>query len=332
MSCTAVETIKVGNGSQKSFTFNFPYIFKSEIHVYFWNATTKEYDEILTTDATYPWQIADANPTVVQFTDPNGDNSGAPPPPAVPTDPGEPTVDNVKIRRITDISKIRSVFNPGSSIRSNDLNTNFEQLRYAIQEAGCAGVSDEVDAYLKEYYWDRYDNTLYDGDPWVSDDTKIATTAALDARFQDEVNDTFTKAELAAASDVLPDNDVAVPTTGTLKDYVDHALETDVLVDNTGLNKTGSDGQVTIGISSNSVDFDRIKNVDKIQLADQIADYDAASSDDQVFTASAAIRRFENYVQNSPPSGSGVGKGAVWVDIPSDKTLSVWDGATWQAI
>ena len=326
MSCTDVQTIQAGNGTKTQFSFDFPYIFKSEIHVYFWNATTKEYDEKLTTDSTYPWRITDANPTIVEFT------GTAPPAPATPVDPGETAVDNVKIRRITQIDDIRALFNPGSAIRSDDLNNNFEQLKYAIQEANCQGIPDDVDQYLKDYYWDRFDNTLYSADTWRSDDATIATTAALDQRFQDEVNETFTKAELAAASDVMPDNDDAVPTTGAVKDFVDHVVETDILVDGTGLNKTGSGGQVTLGISADSVDFDRIKDADKIQLADQNADYDLAGGDDKVFTASAAIRRFENYVQNTTPSGTGVGKGAVWVDVDDDLTLSVWNGSSWLGI
>jgi hypothetical protein len=224
------------------------------------------------------------------------------------------------------------LFNPGSAIRSDDLNKNFEQLRYAVQEANCQDVPEEVYQYLLNNYWDRFDNTIYQADAWRSDDLTIATTAALDQRFQDEVNETFTKAELAAAADVMPDDDVAVPTTGAVKDFVDHVVETDILVDGTGLNKTGSGGQVTLGISANSVDFDRIKDVDKVQLAEQVADYQVAGGDDQVFTASAAIRRFENYVQNTAPAGAGVGKGAVWVDVDDDLTLSVWNGSQWLGI
>ena len=333
MSCTDVQTIQPGDGSKTQFSFDFPYIFKSEIHVCFWNATTKERDEKLTTDGTYPWEIEDANPTVVKFTDPNGDLTGAPPAPAVPTVPGESAVDNVRIRRITQIDDIRALFNPGSAIRSDDLNRNFEQLRYAIQESGCQDVPDEVYNFLEDYYWDRFDNTIYQADTWRSDDATIATTAALDKRFQDEVNDTFTKAELAAAADVMPDNDDAVPTTGAVKDFVDHVIETDILVDGTGLNKTGSGGQVTLGISADSVDFDRIKDADKVQLADQAADYALAGGDDKIFTASAAIRRFENYVQNTAPTPTdGVGKGRVWVDVDDDLTLSVWNGSAWVGI
>src|SRR5210317_1399302 len=326
MSCADVQTIQAGNGSKTQFSFDFPYLFKTEIEVSFWNATTKEWDVKATTDATYPWQVTDANPTIVEFT------STAPPLPTTPTVPGEPTIDNVRIRRVTNIDDIRALFSPGSAIRSDDLNKNFEQLRYAIQEANCLGVPNELYQYLLDNYWDRFDNTIYSADTWRSDDATIATTAALDQRFQDEVNDTLTKAELAAASDVMPDNDVAVPTTGATKDYIDHVIETDILVDGTGLNKTTSNGQVTIGISAGSVDLDRIKAEDIITQAEQNADYDLAGDDDSIFTSSAAIRRFENYVQNSQPSGTGIGKGRVWVDVDDDLTLSVWNGSQWLGI
>src|SRR6056300_446342 len=326
MSCADVQTIQAGNGSKTQFSFDFPYLFKTEIEVSLWNATTKEWDVKATTDATYPWRVTDANPTIVEFT------STAPPSPATPVDPNESSVDNVRIRRTTSIDDIRALFSPGSAIRSDDLNKNFEQLRYAIQEANCQGVTDEVYQYLLDNYWDRFDNTLYSADAWRSDDATIATTAALDQRFQDEVNDTLTKAELAAASDVMPDDDVAVPTTGATKDYIDHVIETDILVDGTGLNKTTSNGQVTIGISAGSVDLDRIKAEDIITQAEQTADYDLAGDDDSIFTSSAAIRRFENFVQNSAPSGTGIGKGRVWVDVDDDLTLSVWNGSQWLGI
>jgi len=393
MSCADVQTIQAGNGSKTQFSFDFPYLFKTEIEVSFWNATTKEWDVKATTDATYPWQVTDANPTIVEFT------STAPPSPTTPTDPGEPTVDNVRIRRVTNIDDIRALFSPGSAIRSDDLNKNFEQLRYAIQEANCQEVSDEVKQYLEDYYWDRYDNTLYEADTWRSDDATIATTAALDQRFQDEVNDTLTKAELAALSDVMPDDDVAVPTTGATKDYIDHVIETDILVDGTGLNKSGSGGQVTIGISAGSVDLDRIKaediitsaeanpnndttiattakiddmidaaitgdiasdgtgitvtddgdgtitlgiaadsvDFDRIKSGDiiNLAEQDAGSpapADSNIFTASAAAKRFDTLVQLATPSGSDYQVGKTWLQNDDDLTLSIWNGSGWTAV
>lgn len=277
MACTDVQTIQAGNGSKTQFSFDFPYIFKSEIHVYFWNAATKEYDEKLTTDATYPWQITDANPTIVEFT------GTAPPSPATPTDPNETTVDNVKIRRITKVDDIRALFNPGSAIRSDDLNKNFEQLRYAVQESNCQGIPDDVDQYLKDYYWDNFDDTVYSTETWVSSDAKIATTAAMDQRFQDEATETYTKAELAADNNVIPDDDVALPTTGAVKDYVDHVIETDVLVNSTGLEKSATGGQVTLGIAQGSVDLDRIKP------SDIITSSEANPNDDVTIATTAKI-------------------------------------------
>ena len=258
MACSDVQTIQAGNGTKTQFSFDFPYIFKSEIHVYFWNVTTKEYDEKLTTDSTYPWRITDANPTIVEFT------GTAPPSPTAPTDPNESTVDNVKIRRITKVNDIRALFNPGSAIRSDDLNKNFEQLRYAIQESNCQDVPEEIYEFLEDYYWDNFNKTVYSTDTWSSSDAKIATTAAMDARFQDEAAETLTKAELASASNVIPDNDTALPTTGAVKDYVDHVVETDILVNSTGLEKSATNGQVTLGIAAGSVDLDRIKAADII--------------------------------------------------------------------
>ncbi len=292
MSCTDVQTIQAGNGTKTQFSFDFPYIFKSEIHVYFWNATTKEWDEKLTTDGTYPWRITDANPTIVEFT------STAPPSPTTPVDPNESTIDNVKIRRITNLDDIRALFNPGSAIRSDDLNNNFEQLRYAIQESNCPGVTDEVYEYLLENYWDRFDNTLYDGNTWVSDDTKIATTAALDDRVDSKIDD---------------------------------AIEDDILIDSTGLTKSATGGQVTLGIGENSVDFDRIKNSDVINNAEQDAS-SVSPADTNIFTALAAARRFDTLVQTGTPTGSTWETGKTWYQNDEDKTVYVWDGDSWEAI
>jgi hypothetical protein len=326
MSCADVQTIQAGNGSKTQFSFDFPYLFKSEIQVSFWNATTKEWDVIAQTDATYPWQVTDANPTIVEFT------STAPPSPAVPVDPGETSVDNVRIRRVTNIDDIRALFNPGSAIRSDDLNKNFEQLRYAIQEANCQGISDDVYQYLLDNYWDRFDNTLYSADAWRSDDATIATTAALDQRFQDEVNDTFTKAELASASNIMPDNDDAVPTTGAINDYIDEVITNDIGTDGTGITVTDDgDGTITLGLAANSIDFDRIKDADIITLAEQNAG-SPAPADNNLFTASAAARRFDTIVQSATPSGTDWEVGKTWLQTDQDLTLSIWNGSAWTGI
>ena len=362
--CSAVQTIKSGNGSQTQFSFDFPYVFKTEIHVYFWNATTKEYEEILADgklsddsyygggSTAYPWEIPSANPTLVAFT-------GAAPPAPPATD----TTANVKIRRITNIDDIQALFNPGSAIRSNDLNSNFEQLRFAIQESLCPDLTEaQLIQYLQTYYWNNFEDTVYSTDSWTSSDTKIATTAAmdarfqdeaaetitsaetwtssdnhiattaaLDARFQDEVNDTLTKSELAAANNIMPDNDDAVPTTGVVKDYVDHVVETDILVDSTGLNKTAVSGVLTLGISADSVDLDRIKNADQAKTADYASTW--ANDDTKIATLGSLSARHDVVVNTSttPPSTNQTGK--QWLSTaPGNQVHKIYDGTGWRTV
>jgi hypothetical protein len=294
MSCADVQTIQAGNGTKTQFSFDFPYLFKSEIQVSFWNATTKEWDVKAQTDATYPWEVTDANPTIVEFT------GTAPPSPAVPVDPGESSVDNVRIRRVTNIEDIRALFNPGSAIRSDDLNKNFEQLRYAIQESNCQGISDEVYQYLLDNYWDRFDNTLYSADAWRSDDATIATTESIDQRIDSKVDDALT-------------------------------LDIDGSDGITITDDTPSGGQIVVGIGVSSVDLDRIKDGDIITLAEQNAG-SPSPADTNIFTASAAARRFDTLVQSTTPSGSDWEVGKTWLQNDAELTLSIWNGATWSGI
>ena len=365
MSCADVQTIQAGNGTKTQFSFDFPYLFKSEIQVSFWNATTKEWDVKAQTDATYPWEVTDANPTIVEFT------GTAPPSPAVPVDPGESSVDNVRIRRVTNIEDIRALFNPGSAIRSDDLNKNFEQLRYAIQEANCQGISDDVYQYLLDNYWDRFDNTLYSADAWRSDDATIATTAALDQRFQDEVNETqesteewvsddnrvpTTAATDARFVDVLNNETIAgtktfssspvVPTPSTstaaanktyvdteINDKINDAITNDIGTDSTGITVTDDgDGTITLGIAENSVDLDRIKNEDILTYAEEIAGAPTWNSDNRIPTTYAALQRFDTLVQTITPSGSDWSVGKTWLQNDSDRTLSVWNGTAWLGV
>ena len=308
--CSAVQTIKSGNGSQTQFSFDFPYVFKSEIHVYFWNVTTKEYDEILTTDATYPWQVTDANPTTVEFT------GTAPPSPADATA-------NVKIRRITNIDNIKALFNPGSAIRSDDLNNNFEQLRFAVQESLCPDVTEaEVVAYLQNYYWNNFEDTVTSTDTWDSSDTKIATTAAMDARFQDELSETITSTETWA------NDDNTIATTAAIDDQIDNAITNDILIESNGLTKSTSGGQITLGIGAGSVDLDRIKDEDIITSSESNPNNDTtiattAKIDDMIDDAITNDILIESDGLTKTTSNGqttlGIGAGAVDLDrIKSD--------------
>ena len=311
--CSAVQTIKSGDGSKTQFSFDFPYVFKSEIHVYFWNVTTKEYDEILTTDSTYPWQVPSANPTIVEFT------GTAPPAPSDATA-------NIKIRRITNIDDIQALFNPGSAIRSDDLNSNFEQLRFAIQESLCPDITEaEVTTYLQNYYWNNFEDTVTSTDTWSSSDTKIATTAAMDARFQDELAETVTSTETWA------NDDNTIATTAAIDDQIDNAITNDILIDSTGLTKSSSGGQTTLGIGAGSVDLDRIKSDDIVATSAYSSTW--TNEDDKVATAGALAARHDVVVNTSvtPPSTAQVGK--QWLSTaPGNQVHKIYDGSGWRTV
>ena len=314
--CSAVQTIKSGNGSQTQFSFDFPYVFKSEIHVYFWNVTTKEYDEILTTDSTYPWQVPSANPTIVEFT------GTAPPAP-----PATDTTANVKIRRITNIDDIQALFNPGSAIRSDDLNSNFEQLRFAIQESLCPDITEaEVTTYLQDFYWNNFEDTVYSTDTWTSSDTKLATTAAMDQRFQDEAAETITSTETWA------NDDNTIATTAAIDDQIDNAITNDIIIStDTGLTKSTSGGQITVGIGAGAVDLDRIKSDDIVATSAYSSTW--TNEDDKVVTAGALAARHDLVVNTdvNPPSTTQTGK--QWLSTaPGNQVHKIYDGSGWRTV
>ena len=90
--------------------------------------------------------------------------------------------DQIIIRRVTETDPLKATFFPGSSIRAQDLNDNFEQLQMAIREGQCQDES-RIEV-LDERYWNKtQDETVYSTMTWISDDDHVATTLAMDNHF-----------------------------------------------------------------------------------------------------------------------------------------------------
>jgi hypothetical protein len=181
MSCAAVQVLYPGNGQQSDFLITFEYDFKSDVKVALWNSTTKEYDNLTEyssglADGTY-YKYMEA--TIIRLVD-QDDNPFAPRTPTVDPELGI-AVPNIKIYRDTDITPMRATFYPGSSIRAQDLNSNFDQLRDALQESRCD--LDNVEIWVDERFWNKTTDTVSSTETWVSDDAHIATTAAGDDRW-----------------------------------------------------------------------------------------------------------------------------------------------------
>ena len=88
------------------------------------------------------------------------------------------------------------------------------------------------------------------------------------------------------------------------------------------------DGTITVGLSDNSVDLNKVKDADKITYAEQNAG-SPSPADTNIFTASASARRFDTLVQTGTPSGTDWETGKTWLQNDDDQTLKIWNGSTW---
>jgi len=271
----------IGNGSTTDYSFTFEYIERSDVKA--------SINETETTDFTF------ANATTLSF------------------DTAPANSARIRIFRDTEIDTLRATFFAGSAIKAEDLNNNFTQNNFAVQE-------------IANNTWNKETGTIHSDETWVSNDTQIATTAAMDARFWDQDTDTLDSTE------TWQDSDSYIPTTGAVDSAIDEAITNDIGTDGTGITVTDDgDGTITLGLADNAVDFSKIKDADIITYAEQNAGA-PSPADTNIFTASAAARRFDTLVQTSTPSGSDWEVGKTWLVNDQEKLFSIWDGSSWLGV
>jgi hypothetical protein len=171
--CTTVKIEYKGDGVQTVFIVPFTYMNWDDIKVYLYDETDKAWEQTNSF-------VRQTNASAVEF-------FTAPP---APTDADY----NVRIVRNTELQLSAgqtlkeyfsaATFQVGSSIRAEDLNNNFDQLRLAIQEGRCA-IQYGLEV-LDENTWNTDEAYTYDdqvNQRWVeADDTKLATSDAIRAR------------------------------------------------------------------------------------------------------------------------------------------------------
>jgi len=219
----------------------------------------------------------------------------------------------VRIYRDTDIDTARAVFAPGSVIRAQDLNDNFEQIRFVVQE-------------VDNNTWDNETETINSTETWVSSDNYIATTGAIDGRISDRI--------LTSGESWTPGDDTGVSPSAVdarIDSKIDTALTNDIAGSDGVTITDDGDGTITVGLGANSIDFDRIKDVDIITTAEQNAGT-PTWGDTYLATAGAASRRFDTLVQAATPTGSNWVTGKTWLQTTGDLTLSIWNGTNWVGI
>ena len=130
------ETTAFGDGTTILFGFPFPYLKTEDIKVELqrYDSTQTSGNEIISRQTIAAFTVPSNNPTAVQFSavteSDYQESTGAP-----KLNFGS-TTDTVRVRvfRFTDADSIPSTFIQGSSIRAQDLNNNFEQTLYIMQE------------------------------------------------------------------------------------------------------------------------------------------------------------------------------------------------------
>jgi hypothetical protein len=168
--CASVSIKYKGDGSQVLYTFPFTYMSDDDIVAFLYNETTEQWVDQAN-------KFVFANATTIEFLT-------APPAPVE-------DIDNIWIARKTDLTQMLKEFYPGSAIRAQDLNDNFDQLRLAIQEGRCS-LQDGLNQ-LDELTWNTDETYTYDdqvNQRWVeADDQKLATSDAIRARHDSYVQE-----------------------------------------------------------------------------------------------------------------------------------------------
>jgi hypothetical protein len=171
--CESVSVKYFGNGEQQLFTIPFTYLSWEDVLGFIMD---DEGQWIIQPTGSFMIQ---ENATTVKFV-------RTPPPPQ------DPKVPNVWITRRTDLESMLASFYPGSAIRAQDLNDDFDQLRLAIQEGRCSledfknSLGDDYVNKDEIFYREDQEAGKWDGN---GDQDYLASSGAIAAREDTIVGD-----------------------------------------------------------------------------------------------------------------------------------------------
>jgi len=230
------------------------------------------------------------------------------------------------VERTTDSTGLATFVN-GSTIRAADLNESFERVLFIAEEGtnvareALVASDDEDDAFDAKNY--KIIN-LANG----TDDDDAVNRAQLGKVITDDLigGNGVTLTDASGGSNSGKQTTISVPdSTASVKGLVKLNSTTPITT------TYNSAGDVTLSIADDSIDLDKIKDEDLITYAEQNAGT-VTPADTNLFTASAAARRFDTLVQTGTPTGSDWETGKTWLQNDAELTLSVWNGSAWTGI
>jgi len=243
------ETIAMGDGTTTEFGFSFPYIKTEDVKVELqeYDATQTSGNQIVSRQTITAFVVPSNNPTVVQFSSIGAATnyqaaSGAP----LANHAVSGLTIRVRIYRFTDADSVPATFIQGSAIRAQDLNDNFEQNLYIMQERQNTIVSIQTGGI---------------GENVIS--TNALQDDAVDAsKLRDSVSD---DTQRAVTTDHIRDNAV------TTAKIVDNAVTTAKITDlNVTTDKLADNAVTTVKITDLNVTTDKL--ADSVVTSAKIAD------------------------------------------------------------
>ena len=181
-----------GNGSTTQFTFTFPYDNKTDVHVRLGTYPSYTYPAYGT--GTTEYQVDAANPTRIIFG----------------TAPSGP----LRIFRCTPNNTLPATFQAGSSIRSSDLNNNFNQILFVSQDASIRSVNAQG---VSDTAYTQSNTAISTANTALSNANSAVTTA-------NTANVTANAAQTAVANAVFYApyaNVAAIPSSPSNEDYIE---------------------------------------------------------------------------------------------------------------
>lgn len=111
LGCKTIEYY-TANGNDTDYLFSFQIIKEEDLYVAVYDETTGEYNNVKN------WTRPDST-NIIRFYQALPDGT------------------EFIIYRLTDVDPLRAIFHPGHPVKAGDLNDNFEQLQFAIEDARC---------------------------------------------------------------------------------------------------------------------------------------------------------------------------------------------------